>query len=310
MAPSDGVGAARAMTLASGVLWGTSFVTIQLGLEDGFGPVVFVGVRFVFAAASALVVALAARSFGRGLWRDPLVWALGLTNAGGFAFQYWSLDLTTATKTALISNLSLVLVAPMSYWWFRERFDAFKTGALVTMVPGVFLLTTGGDLGTLGQSQFAGDMLALLAGLTWAFYMIISKRIVDRTDSSVSALTFWVMAMTAVFLVPPSLLLLGTGAASLAGVGGVGWASAVYTGVGCSTVAYLLYTRGLRGLTATVSAVLLLVMILVAAVMDYALFGKGLTPIALAGAGIVLASMVMVNVGKTDKAVEGEAPVH
>ena len=77
-----------------------------------------------------------------------------------------------------------------------------------------------------------------------------------------------------------------------------------------STVAYLLYTRGLRGLTATVSAVLLLVMILVAAMMDYAVYGKGLTPIALAGAGIVLGSMVMVNVGKSDRAVEGEAPVH
>jgi DME family drug/metabolite transporter len=62
-------------------------------------------------------------------------------------------------------------------------------------------------------------------------------------------------------------------------------------------VAYLLFTQGLRGVTATVSAVLLLVQVLVAAALDYAVNGTGLAPVALVGAGIIVVAMVLVSLG-------------
>jgi DME family drug/metabolite transporter len=232
-----------------------------------------------------------------GLLRDPFVWALGLTNMLGFVFQYASLGLTTATKAALITNLSLVLVAPLSYAWLHERFTRVRVAALVATVPGVFLLTTGGDLSVLGRSEFIGDMLSLGAGMSWAFYIVVSKKVLEDPDVTVSNLTLWVMGTTGAFLVPMGVVLLALGVSSMASVGGVGWAMAVYTGVLCSTGAYLLYTRGLRGVTATVSAVLLMVMVIVAALMDYAFMGSKLGPVPLLGAAILLVSMVLVSLG-------------
>ena len=295
MASGDGLRTAQAMTMMAGVLWGTSFVVIQWGLDDGFHPMVFLAVRMVIAFASALLVARLLGGVDAWLLRDPWVWALGLSNTAGFVFQYFALDHTVATKAALITNLSLIFVAPMSYVWLRERFTPVRVGALVAVVPGVFLLTTGGDLDALRGSQFLGDMLSLGAGLSWAFYIIISKHVLRDERVTVSRLTLWVMGTTAVFALPLGLAMVGLGDGSLSRVGHVGWATAVYTGVVCSTVAYMFWTRGLRGVTATVSAILLLIMVIVAAAMDHAFLGTGLNAVAWTGAGILLVAMVLVN---------------
>jgi drug/metabolite transporter (DMT)-like permease len=285
------------MTLASGVLWGTSFVAIQWGLDDGFDPMMFAALRFVVATVAALAFVLAVGSVDAYLLRSPYVWALGLVNAAGYAFQYYGLELTTSTKAALITNLSMVLVAPMSHVWLGERFTWTKAAALVAMVPGVFLLTTAGDLSTIGGSQFLGDMLILCAGASWAVYILVNKRLLDTTDAATGPLTLWIMATTVVFMLPPALVITGGDVTAGGSVGAAGWAGVVYTGVGCSTVAYLLFTHGLRGVTATVSAILLLVQVLVAAALDYAVYGRGLAPVALVGAGIILVAMALVSLG-------------
>jgi len=283
------------MTMMAGVLWGTSFVTIQWGIDDGFHPMVFLSVRMLVAFASALLVARLLGGVDAWMLRDPWVWALGLSNTGGFVAQYFALDLSGATKVALITNLSLIFVAPMSYLWMRERFTRVKVGALMAIVPGVLLLTTGGRFDAIMEPEFVGDMLALSAGLSWAFYIIISKRVLEDERVSVSRLTLWVMGTTAVFALPLGAAVLATGDPSFSDIGPVGWATALYTGVVCSTVAYMLWTRGLRGVTATVSAILLLVMVIVAAVMDYAFMGTEMNAVAWAGAGILLVAMVLVN---------------
>jgi len=283
------------MTLIAGVLWGTSFITTQWALGDGFGPLTLATVRFLLATVAALAFALVARSVGAGLLKNPWLWALGITNAAGYVFQNYALDLTTGTKAALITNLSMVLVAPMSYLWFREPFTRAKVLGLVAVIPGVFLLTTNGDLSQLHGSQFIGDMLILGAGASWAVYIVISKRLLDTTPATTPALTLWVMATTTLVLAPFSVMAIMGGGEGVGSIGALGWAGALYTGIGCSTVAYLLYTRGLRGVTATVSAILLLVQVFVAAVLAYALQGVGLGPVALVGAGITLGAMVLVS---------------
>jgi len=283
------------MTMLAGVLWGTSFVTIQMGLDDGFHPVVFLAFRFIIAFASALLVARFIGPLNPELLKNPWVWGLGLTNTMGFLFQYVALDLTVATKAALITNLSLIFVAPMSYYFLRERFTPLKVGALTMTVPGIIMLTTGGDLSSLGGSEFLGDMLSLAAGFSWAFYIIITKHILKDPKVSVSSLTLWVMGTTAALVVPLGIGALALGEASLGDVGNVGWTMAVYTGIFCSTVAYLFWTRGLRGVTATVSAVLLLIMVVVAAVMDYVLIGTEIGVLPWIGAGILLVAMLLVS---------------
>lgn len=295
VATSDGLRKAQVMTLISGVLWGTSFVSIQLGLEDGFHPMVFLGFRYIVAFASAILVARFLGPLNGWMLRSPWVWALGMTNASGFILQYYALGLTVATKAALITNLSLIFVAPMSYFWLKERFTPVKVVALVAIVPGVFLLTTGGDMNALGSSEFLGDMLSLCAGLSWAFYIVISKHVLADEKVTIPSLTLWVMGTTAAILVPLGMGFLATASVSLDEVGRIGWGMVVYTGIFCSTVAYLLWTRGLRGITATVSAVLLLVMVIVAAVMDYLFFDTEMGVVPWVGAGILLVAMVLVS---------------
>ncbi len=87
MASSDGLRTAQAMTMMAGVLWGTSFVSIQWGLDDGFHPMVFLTMRMLIAFGSAILVVRLMGGIDTWLLRDPWVWALGLSNTGGFVAQ-------------------------------------------------------------------------------------------------------------------------------------------------------------------------------------------------------------------------------
>ena len=71
MASSDGLRMAQTMTMMAGVLWGTSFVSIQLGIDDGFHPMVFLMVRMLIAFGPALLVVRLIGGIDAWLLRHP-----------------------------------------------------------------------------------------------------------------------------------------------------------------------------------------------------------------------------------------------
>ena len=105
-------------TVAAGLLWGSSFAVVKIGLRS-IDPFWFVFLRF--AAASVLVILIVALT-GRthrvlALLRNPLVLWLGVTNAAGFVFQFKGQTMTTAANAALLINASTLFVAADFNLW-------------------------------------------------------------------------------------------------------------------------------------------------------------------------------------------------
>jgi drug/metabolite transporter, DME family len=75
----------------------------------------------------------------------------------------------------------------------------------------------------------------------------------------------------------------------------LGWLLVVYLGVVPSALAYAMYQRGLRHLPASTATILTLAEPLTAAVLAWALFAEALTPVGLAGGGLLLASIVLLS---------------
>ncbi len=147
-------------TIAAGLLWGSSFAVVKIGLRS-IDPFWFVFLRF--AAASVLVVLFSVLT-GRirrvlALLRNPLVLWLGITNAAGFVFQFKGQTMTTAANAALLINASTLFVAMASRVVFRERFGPLKVIAVLVGMAGVFLVTTGGRPSAAMGAALHGDLL-------------------------------------------------------------------------------------------------------------------------------------------------------
>lgn len=277
-----------ATTLAS-LFWGSSFVVNKIGLAyvDAY---TFAFLRFLVAAVTILAITIPLRKLQWGIFRNRLVWVVGGLNAGGFLLQYLGLTYTTASKAALLINASFILVPIISRAVFRENFPTTKKVAIALGLLGALLLTTEGDLSIVLEGTLLGDLLILLAGGVWAFFMIGNKQVVNQ-HSEVLPLTSAMMTLTAVFLFPFSIFL---GTTPVVTIIWEGWLAILFTGVFCSLLAFFLWSTGLKGLNITDSAIILLLEIIWAVILAFLFLGEVFSLIAATGGLILLTSIFFV----------------
>lgn len=279
---------AVAATLAAAVLWGTSFSVNDIGLGH-VGPATFVFFRFALAGALVLgALALVGRA-QPSLVREPIVWGLALANASGFLLQYVGQTMTTPARTALFVNTSAFAVAVLERWLYRRRLGALRWLLVAVGVGGAVVLVVGSDPELLRGGRLLGDLLTLGSGLLWSVFVVLNARAVETREPV--ALTAWIFALTALLLAPALLVQPEPFAIDRTGALAI-----LYAGVVTTAIAYALWTYGLTGVTATASAVLLLVEILVASLLSLSLGRETFGWIELVGAALICAGVVGMSV--------------
>src|SRR5438445_8477271 len=153
-------------------------------------------------ALLGLAVLAATRRLDLRMFREPLVWVLGAINAVGFELQNEGILLTTASKTALLVNVNVVIIPVLMVLFFREAMTRLKVSGILIGTFGVVVVATKLDPASLTGGQFVGDVLVFVAGAVWAFYVVGAKRMVDRGGDYV-ALTAGILATTAVLAAIP-----------------------------------------------------------------------------------------------------------
>ncbi|QQG49409.1 MAG: DMT family transporter [archaeon] len=286
----DGTAKALAQTALAGALWGTSFPVVAFGIGEGLDPLSFVFFRF--AAAAPLMVAASAL-LGKRVWpllRSRGVWVVGGLNAVGFFCQFVGQAHTSASLAALLVNLSVVLAAGGGVLFLGERLGVAKAAGVALAFGGAFLLTTEGDPGSVGGGELVGVALYLVAAVSWAGYIVYSKRETDRLGWDPVAVSACIVLVTALLALP------------LALAGGLRWPSGTealavvaYTSVFNTALPFVLYQSGLKRLPAGTSAVVLAVEIVVAVAISVAFLGESLGTAGAVGAVAVLVSILLVS---------------
>ncbi len=155
------------------VIWGTSFVLIKNALQD-ISPLLLNTARMVVAALALLAL----------FWREiprctgPVLRAgalVGLFLYLGYEFQTTGLVLTTPSKSAFLTGISVLLVPVfLALGWRRTVSRWTATGVALAFV-GLYLLTVPADeSGTLLnlESINTGDLLTLACAVAFAFHII------------------------------------------------------------------------------------------------------------------------------------------
>jgi len=159
------------------VIWGWTFVLVKQGMTEA-GPLFFLAARF---GVAFLVLAIPLHKSLRRIDHLSLIRgsAVGIALFLGYLFQTWGLVYTTATKSGLLTGLSVVIVPIVASLLLRKRLHpTVWLGALFAAV-GLFLLVAGkGQLGAMNR----GDALTLACAVSFALHIILVDRFVRHSD--------------------------------------------------------------------------------------------------------------------------------
>ncbi len=251
--------------------------------------VLFLWLRFLIASAITLTVVLLLKRFRFSVLKNPMIWVIGGFNAAGFVMQYVGLTITNASKTALLVDINVVAVAIISYFAFRERLGKWQLGGILVGSVGVVLITLNKEL-AFDMAQLPGDIIVYIAGWSWAFFIIFSKKMLEN-HSGIEVSSAAILTCTIWLAVPMGYLAL-TGADF--SVSPLGWVGAAYLALFCTTMATLLWAMGLEGVSATASATIMLVEVITALVIAVLLLKETMSTAAVIGGGFVLVAIVLV----------------
>lgn len=256
-------------------------------VTDVVDPLLLTTLRLGLAALAALIAGVALGAISRETYLSRTAVVLAVMNALGFLLQHVGISISTASKGALLINVNVVFIAVLSVVFLKERMSSAKVAGVVLGLTGVTFLTTRLDPATLVSGEAVGDLLIFLGGVSWAVYVILTKRALDR-GSDVAPLTVGVLGWTAILLLP--LLLVTTFPAALPMEI---WAAVLYLGAMCSGFALFLWIVGLKGVTATVSSVLLFGEVLFAILLSVAFLGESFGLVEGVGGLLILVALLL-----------------
>ena len=198
---------------------------------------------------------------------------------------------TSATTAMVLTNNSPVLVGIGTWLIFRERPRlAFWVGLVLALVG--CLVIVAGDMfkhGGVGIGDVGGDMLAALASVFFAAYLITTGRIRPGMDT-VTFTALAIIGSTVMMLV--TCLLLG---APLTGFHASAWPWLIGLGVVTQLGGYLGVTYALGRLPATAASVILLGVMPVTALFAVIFLHEPLQLAQIIGGSLVLAGIFVVN---------------
>ena len=180
MKPAATAGSWRAdlaLVMIVGV-WGATFVLVKEALQDA-SVLLFIGLRFSLASI-ALALAFTGHYTGftavrRSLWAGFLA---GTCLFFGYFFQTAGLRYTTASKSAFLTALSVVMVPLLVSLVRRSRPHAAEAAGVVLATAGLGLMTL--QLDNLKPNP--GDVLTLFCALGFAVHVVVLGRFSPSSD--------------------------------------------------------------------------------------------------------------------------------
>ena len=277
--------AARLQVLLAALCFATTGTARALGPDD-LKPVDAGAARILVGGALLVAVARLVRDGSRRrLTRGPVLVAAAGVAAYQLAFFAAVADTGVAVGTIVALGSAPALTGALEWGVTRRRAARRWVIATALAAAGVAILLRAGAAAGTGVSA-PGVALAVAAGASYATYTLAAKRLLSdgHAPERVMGAAFGLgaLALLPVLLLDRPDALLSPGGIALAG----------FLGVVPTALGYVLFSRGLRRLTAAETSTLTLAEPLTAGLLGAAVLGEHLTALSGLGAGLVLAGLL------------------
>ena len=183
-------------------LWGSSFTLLKLGLEE-ISPINLAFLRFLLVLPFfiAFTYIQDKQAFDKSIFRDwKILLTLGLTGVTLYhVFQNFGLRLTTASNSSLIISANPVFITLLDHFYLKEEITWKRIFGMTLAFLGIILIIGPSRL-TFDPMGVIGDLLSLGAGLSWAFYSVLGKKILSNYGAQ--RVTMFSMIFGTLFLFP------------------------------------------------------------------------------------------------------------
>ncbi len=272
--------------------WGGTFIAGRMLADMGALPGAFL--RFVVATLFLLTACVRAEGCLPRLGFRPFLGVLALGLTGVFLYNWFflsGLQTVDAGHASLIIAAMPAVIAVLSALLFKESFGPRKALGVATCVCGALVVISRGDPLAIVDRVSAGDLWILGCIGSWTAYSLLGKKVMEHM-TPLGAVT-WSSLLGCLLLLPAAL---ATGLASdLAQAGPAEWGAVVYLGVFGTGLGFTWYYQGIRSLGPARAGVFINLVPVNAVVMGWLILGESVGWSLLAGAGLVLTGVWLVN---------------
>jgi drug/metabolite transporter (DMT)-like permease len=265
--------------------WGFGPVATKAAL-GGYSPEVVGVVRL---AGAALCFRALAGPGGRWWPDEPWLVLAGVALGIDFVLFTYGVHLTSAASAGLLVNFGQVANIVLARLVLGEDLTARRlVGAALTFAGVILVATATGGSDSAGSGSLTGNVLIMVAGVTWATYAVAQRRAARRSNVSQLLSPIFVVAtlVSALALVLPG---------AWHDPGGARPTAMLLAAVAVSTVApYLLYSHGQELLDVVVLTIVLASTPVFAVALSWLILGDVITWQMVAGGVVILAGIMVV----------------
>lgn len=232
---------------SSALLWGSNFVLGRVMVEK-IPPLHLSLFRWTVGLIILFPFVLNQLKRSGTVWRKyraPLFW-MAITGVVGFnALTYLAVQFTSSINASLFNSVAPIFIMLLSYFFLGEKILPIQITGVFISLFGVVWIVFRGDWAALLSLEFnIGDLIMIVAVLSWAVYSILSKRYGTVAGERG---TFWILMAIGL----PFSLLLGAveeyyRPLPWSEVSAAEWLCVLYLGIFPAVVAFLFWTRGIQ----------------------------------------------------------------
>ncbi|SFK28180.1 Threonine/homoserine efflux transporter RhtA [Desulfomicrobium apsheronum] len=278
----------RLAVVGAVVLWGASFSTMRIALQD-LHPLSVMWLRMIIALACILPLyrTVSLSAYRKGDWKLLLA-AVVFQPCLYFWLESAALGLTSSAQAGIISASVPLLVAVAAWVILKEPLSTRVLGGLLLSVAGVAVLTLGGEATVAAPSPLLGNSMEFLAMVCAAANMIIIRILGRRYDAW--TLTVMQVVTGCLFFSPGIVHLMdvpaGTFDIQLVLI-------LVFLGAGVTLGAFSLYNWAITRMPASTASAHINLIPVVAVGCGFVFLGETMNPLQMAAACVVLFSVLM-----------------
>lgn len=275
-----------ACLFVAAAIWGGMYVVSKYVL-DYIPPMTLLAARLLIGAASLFLIVLASRAPWVIPGDLPRMAVLGLVGFGvSLGAQFIGTRLSSAGHGAVITSVTPAFILVFATAMLRERITWQKVTAVGIATAGALLVVGGFRF---EARVFWGDMLLLVAGITWALYTVLCRVAAERYPPV--TVTSYAMVFGIMWVLPViPLELTGT---TLPPFPPAVWWGVLYIGVISTALAFYLWNKGFTLMEASTGSLFFFVQPVVGAVLGWLFLGEALTLRFLVGTSVIILGGVL-----------------
>lgn len=167
--------------LAANVIYGINYSVAKAVMPDHIKPLALVSLRSIIAAILFWITSLFIRK--EKVSNRDLLYLFGCSFFGVVINQILflaGLNLTSPINSSILISTNPIFAFVFAALILKEKITFLKGSGMAIGLAGVLILILQNGTPDIGSSTFIGDVITLINTISWAFYTVIIKRMLEK----------------------------------------------------------------------------------------------------------------------------------